>query len=128
MVAASIGRYIYEPDAAVLAAKLSSVLCRAHGLAALSPDVAYFTSDTEINDLAMDRFELLDCLPFDRKQLRAYCREHQVGRLEIKKRGVDLSPELLRKEVLGDGDQAATVIITPFDNQVRAIIARRPRD
>jgi hypothetical protein len=34
----------------------------------------------------------------------------------------------LRKEVLGDGDQAATVIITPFDNQVRAIIARRPRD
>jgi hypothetical protein len=128
MVAASIGRYIYEPDAAVLAAKLSSVLCRAHGLAALSPDVAYFTSDTEINDLAMDRFEVLDCLPFDRKQLRAYCREHQVGRLEIKKRGVDLSPDQLRKEIVAHGDNAATILVAPFDNQVRAIIARRPRD
>jgi hypothetical protein len=94
-------------------------------LAAVSTGIAYFTSDTMVNDLALDRFEVLDVLPLDRKQLRAYCREHGIGRLEIKKRGVELLPEQLRKEIAGQGDNGATMIITPMQNQIRAIIARR---
>ncbi len=124
-VAATIGRYLYEPDAAVLTAKLSAVLCGQHSLAAVSPGIAYFTSDASIDDLALDCFEVIDILPFDRKRLRAYCREHSLGRLEIKKRGVELSPERLRKEIVSDGDQAAIVIVAPFEKQVRAIVARR---
>ena len=121
----AVGRYLYEPDAAVLAAKLSAVLCLEHSLAAISPGIAYFTSDIFINDLALDRFEVIDVLPLDRKQLKAYCREHRLGRLEIKKRGVDLSPDRLRKEIAGDGENAATIIVAPMQNQNRAIITRR---
>lgn len=123
--ATAISRYVYEPDAAVLAAKLSAVLCAEHSLAALSPGTFYFTSDASIDDLALDRFEVIDVLPLDRKILRAYCREHGFGRLEIKKRGVDLSPDRLRKEIAGDGKNAATIIVAPMQNQIRAIITRR---
>ncbi len=127
-IATSLQRYLYEPDAAVLAAKLSSVICREHALAALAPGVAYFTSDAFIDDLALDRFEVVDCLPLDRKQLRAYCSQHRLGRLEIKKRGVEISPEKLRKEIVAQGDNAAAIILSPFQNQVRAIVARRMDD
>jgi THUMP domain-like len=120
-----LGRYIYEPDASVLAAKLSAALCQEHSLAAISPGIAYFTSDALIDDLALDRFEIIDVLPLDRKQLRAYCREHGLGRLEIKKRGVDLSPDRLRRDIAGRGDNAATIIVAPVQSQIRAIIARR---
>jgi len=126
--ATAIDRYIYEADAAIIAAKLSAVLCLEHSLAAVSAGVSYFTSDALIDDLVLDRFEVVDVLPFDRKQLRGYCRERGISRLEIKKRGVDLSPERLRKEIASQGDQAATMIITPVQKQIRVIIARRIGD
>ncbi len=124
-LSAHLGRYLYEPDSAVLAAKLSSVLCVEHSLAAVSAGIAYLTSDTLIADPALDAFELLDVLPLDRKQLKSYCREHGIGRLEIKKRGVEFSPERLREEIIGSGDEVATILVAPVQGQVRAMIARR---
>jgi hypothetical protein len=123
--AAEIGRYLYEPAAAVLAAQLASELCRQHNLAALSPGIAYLTGENPIDDLALAAFEIVDILRFDRKQLRTYCRERGINRLEIKKRGVELDPERLRKEIVADGDSSATIIIAPHQHQTRAIIARR---
>jgi len=124
-VAAQVGRYLYEPAAAVLAAKLTTDLCREHNLAAISSGVAYLTSDKVIDDVTLAAFEVLDILPLDRKQLRAYCREHHLGRLEIKKRGVDVDPERLRKEIAGTGDNAATILIAPHQQHIRAIVAAR---
>jgi hypothetical protein len=43
-----------------------------------------------------------------------WCRDHRVGRLEVKKRGVDLDPEKLRKEIVAVGDGDATLIVTPL--------------
>ncbi|HEY2414192.1 MAG TPA: hypothetical protein VGI40_18255 [Pirellulaceae bacterium] len=124
-IADKIGRYLYEPAAAILAAKLTSELCRQHNVTGLSPAIAYLTSDTPIDDVALAAFEVLDLLPFDRKQLRAYCRQHNLGRLEIKKRGVELDPAKLRQEIVAPGDNAATILIAPYQHQTRAIIARR---
>jgi hypothetical protein len=121
----AIRRYLYEPAAAVLAAKLVAELCREHSLAALGPGVAYLTGDEAIHDLALAAFEVLDVLPFDRKQLRAYCRQHHFGRLEIKKRGIDIDPNQLQKELSGVGEGHATILIAPHAGKTRAIIARR---
>ena len=68
-------------------------LCREHGLAAVSAEIAYLTSDRLLADPALSAFEVVDVLPLDRKQLKAYCREHAIGRLEVKKRGVPIDPE-----------------------------------
>src|SRR5262249_32740558 len=120
-----IRRYIYEPDAAVLAAQLASTLCQEHDLAAISPGIAYLTSDSAIDDPMLDCFEVIDTLPLDRKQLRAYCREHNIDRLEIKKRGVQISPDRLRKEIVSTGDRSATIVVAPVQQQIRAIVAQR---
>jgi hypothetical protein len=78
--------------------------------------------------MALAEFEVRDVLPFDRRQLKTYCRQHGLGRLEIKKRGVEADPEQLRNEIAARGDGEATFIITPIAGQVRAIVATRLGD
>jgi hypothetical protein len=124
-VARQLGRYLYEPHAAVLAASLTGAVCREQGLAAVAAGVAYLTGDRLIADAALAAFEVQEVLPFDRKQLRGWCREHSIGRLEIKKRGVKLDPRQLRAEIIAAGDNEATLIVTPLGGHVRAIVARR---
>jgi hypothetical protein len=124
-VAARIGRYVYEPDAAVLAAGLAGALAAEHGLQRLTAQVAYYTSDALVADPALAAFELLDELPCDRRRLRALCRERGVGRLEVKKRGVDLDPARLQAELSGPGDLAAVLLVYRRGNGAHAILARR---
>jgi hypothetical protein len=124
-VAAKLGQYLYEPHAAVLAARLAGALCREHSLAAVSSGIAYLTSDVLIGEPACEAFEIRDVLPLDRKQLRAYCRERHIGRLEVKKRGVEIDPAKLRKAVIGAGDCEATLVVSRVLGAVQAIVARR---
>jgi hypothetical protein len=123
--AAACGRYIYEPHAAVLAARLTAALCREHALAALSPNIAYLTGDAPLLDAALDAFEVRDMLPFDRKRLKAYCRQHNIGCLEVKKRGVDIEPNRLARQLASSGDERATILVAPIGGQVMAIVTRR---
>jgi hypothetical protein len=124
-VASQLARYLYEPDASVLAAKLVNTLCAEHAVQSVSAGIAYLTGDQPIRDAALDSFEIVDVLPLDQKQLRAYCRERGLGRLEVKKRGVDVDVERLRKEIVSQGDNEATLILSPVLGRPKAIVARR---
>jgi hypothetical protein len=65
---------------------------------------------------------VLDNLVFDRKKLKAYLREKNIGVLEIKKRGSDVVPEELRKEMQLKGEGAATLIITRVGDAHRVLV------
>lgn len=124
-IAESIGRYVFEPDAAVLAARLTAALCAKLGLAGISSAAAYLTGDEMIHDSALDAFEVRDVLPLDRKQLKAYCRAHGIGQLAVKKRGVDIDPNRLVRELAADGDEEAVILLAPVNGKVLAIVAKR---
>jgi hypothetical protein len=70
----------------------------------------------------MRSYRVLDELAFDRKRLKAYLRERNVGVLEIKKRGSDVSPEALRKEMALKGENAATLIVTRVGDAHRVLV------
>lgn len=124
-IAEGIGRYVYEPAAAVLAARLSHVLCDQHKLAAVSSKAMYLTGDFHVKDTALTSFEVLDVLPLDERQLKAWLRQRGIDRLEVKKRGCDVEPEKLRKKLGGQGDELATLLICPLAGKIQAIVARR---
>jgi hypothetical protein len=124
-IAEKIGRYVYEPAAAVLAAKLTHVLSGEHHLKAVSRQAMYMTGDAMIQDAALAGFEVLEVLPHDERQLKAWLRQRGIGRLEVKKRGCDVDPEKLRKRLGGQGDDSATLLICPVGGKVQAIVARR---
>ena len=124
-IAERIGRYVYEPTAAVLAAGLTFVLCAEHTVAAVSGKAMYLTGDRLIHDTALAGFEVLEVLPLDERQLKAWLRQRGIGRLEVKKRGCDVEPEKLRKRLGGQGDESATLLICPLAGKIQAIVARR---
>jgi hypothetical protein len=65
---------------------------------------------------------VLDEMAFDRKRLKAYLRERSIGVLEIKKRGADIVPEQLRKEMALKGENAATLIVTRVGDAHRVLV------
>ncbi|WP_254510440.1 class I SAM-dependent methyltransferase [Anatilimnocola floriformis] len=121
-------QYIYEPDAAVLAAQLAGAMAAEHDLAAITAGGGYLTADHQVNQKLLTAFRVRDVLPYDLRKLKAYCREHQLGQLEIKKRGVELQPHYVRRQILAAGENAAVIFVTPVGDQVKAIVAERVLD
>jgi hypothetical protein len=117
-------QFIYEPDNAVVRSHLIADLAREIGASLISREIAYLSSDQEIESPMMRGFRVIDEMAFDRKKLKAYLREQNIGTLEIKKRGVDVVPEQLRKEMSLKGEIAATLILTRVGDDHRALIAQ----
>ena len=120
----SLKQFIYEPDNAVIRSHLIADLAREVGASLISREIAYVSSDQEIDSPMMRGFRVVDEMAFDRKKLKAYLRERNIGTLEIKKRGVDVVPEQLRKEMGLKGEIAATLILTRVGDDHRALIAQ----
>lgn len=120
-----IAEYLFEPDAAVLAAQLEGSLAAEHALEAIAPGAVYFTGPNAIHDAALDCFAVREVMPYRIKPLKSLLRARGIGTLEIKKRGVDVDPGELRKQLALSGDEQATLIIARIDKRVVAILADR---
>lgn len=124
-VAATLGRYLHEPDAAVLAAHLGGALAAEMGLRAIDADSAYFTSVNATDHALLASFEIEDVLPLDLRQLRRHLQARGIGRLEIKKRGVEHDPAAVRRQLALKGDGAAVLFLTRVAGRGLAIVTQR---
>jgi hypothetical protein len=122
--AEAVGGYVYEPHAAVLAARLVHVLAQRHRLKSISPDCGYLTGDAPIVEPAVAAFQVAEVLPLDVKRVRAVLRRLGVGRLDIKKRGIDVEPQRLRPQLHVPGNRHGTLLLTRFRGRSVAIVAK----
>jgi SAM-dependent methyltransferase len=118
-------RYVYEPVGAVIRAGGVTTVGALVGGALLDPRIAYLTSDLLVDTPFARAFEVLDVLPYKEKALRQWLRAHRVGRLEIKKRGLEGDPAQLRKRLALAGPESATLIMTRTPKGAIALITRR---
>ena len=121
---AEIGEYVYEPDNALIRSGLIADFAKPLGLTLISPEIAYLSSNEKISSPWLKGYQVVDNLVFDRKKLKAYVRENNIGILEIKKRGSDVSPEELRKQLAPKGEGAATLIVTRVGDAHRVLVAK----
>lgn len=121
---AQIGEYVYEPDNALIRSGLIADFAKPLGLTLISPEIAYLSSNEKIFSPWLRGYKIVDNLVFDRKKLKAYVRENDIGILEIKKRGSDISPEELRKQLSPKGEGAATLIVTRVGDAHRVLVAK----
>jgi SAM-dependent methyltransferase len=119
-----LGRYLYEPDASIIRSHLVGDLAISLGLNIFSNEIAYLSSNEEVHSPWLKGYEVLENLVFDRKKLKAYLREKNIGVLEIKKRGADITPEQLRRELDPRGTESATLIVTRVDGAHRVLIVK----
>lgn len=118
-------RYLFDVDPAVLAAHLAGELANKLGLVALGSGATYLTGPNAIQDDALACFEVNDVLPLRVNLLAAHLNAHNIGQLEIKKRGVEIDPDKLRPDLKLRGTNSATVLITNVANRPVAILAKR---
>lgn len=124
-VTGPVGRYIYEPDGAVVRAGLVTAVAAAVDGWLLDPRIAYVSAAEYVPTQLASAYEVLEELPYKEKALRAWVRTQGIGTLEIKKRGVDLDPAQLRKKLTPKGSAAATLIITRIGRDAVAYSCRR---
>jgi hypothetical protein len=103
------GRWIVDPDGAVVRAGLVRQYASRHGLWQLDPDIAYLTGDALPDNVR--GFEILDQLPLREKVLRQTLSAHDCGSLEILVRGVDVDPDALRRRLRPSGSQSISLVI-----------------
>lgn len=126
-----LGRYLYEPDGAVIRAHLIAEL--AHQLSARLPDpsIAYLTTDepgpTPTPTPFATAYEITDALPFNVKRLRALLRERGIGTVTIKKRGTAVTPEELRSKLRLKGANSCTIILTRTAGAPKMLLAQPVR-
>ncbi|MFC9639210.1 methyltransferase domain-containing protein [Streptomyces mirabilis] len=109
-----VGRYLYEPDGAVIRAHLVAEVAEEVDGGLVDETIAYITADELRPTSYAAAYEITDRLPFNVKKLKALLRERGVGVLTVKKRGSAVEPEELRKKALPKqhGPHSATVFLT----------------
>lgn len=119
------GQWLVDPDGAVVRAGLVRQYAARHGLGQLDPRIAYLTGDEP--PAGIRAFRVLDHGKYTEKALRALLRQHDVGRLEIMARGVDIDPDALRKRLKPRGSAEATAVLTRVGSTPRAYLCRAER-
>ncbi|MCW1095955.1 class I SAM-dependent methyltransferase [Streptomyces sp. RS2] len=121
------GRYLYEPDGAVIRAHLVAEVAEDLDGGLIDPTIAYVTADELHSTPYATAYEITDRMPFNVKKLKALLRERGVGTLTVKKRGSAVEPEELRKKVKPQGPNAATVFLTRVAGAPTMLIGRPAR-
>jgi hypothetical protein len=119
-----VGAYLYEPDGAVIRAGLVTAVAAGVGGGLVDPHIAYVTSDASFRTPFARAYRVVEHLPYREKQLRAALHERGIGKLTIKKRGVQVVPEELRKRLALRGDDEATLVLTRVSGQGTALLVQ----
>ncbi|TQN32992.1 methyltransferase family protein [Haloactinospora alba] len=121
---AAPGRYLYEPDGAVVRAHLVAAAAREVDGALLDPHIAYITADRLVATPFCRAYEVTDVLPFSAKRLRAVLRERRVGTVTIKKRGSAVDVDKLRRDLKPSGPNSAVVVLTRIDDRPVCLLCK----
>ena len=120
-----IAGYVLEPDGAVIRARLIGDLARSLGAHMLDPHIAYLAADEPVSSPFASCFRVIEQLPFDERTIKKALAARDVGVLEIKKRGVDIDPAVLRTRLALKGTASATLIVTRLGERRVALLAER---
>jgi hypothetical protein len=120
-----LGAFVHEPEGAVIRARLIGDVARSLEAGMLAPGIAYLTGDAAVTSPFVSTFRVRETLPADVKGLGKALRDRGIGRLEIKKRGVDIDPAKLRTQLKLRGDEEATLLVTRRGGKRLAILADR---
>ncbi len=120
-----LGAFLHEPEGAVIRARLVGEVARSLEAGPIAPGIAYLTGDAALTTPFVSSFRVRETLPADVKALAKALRARGIGTLEIKKRGVDVDPALLRKKLNLRGDGSATLFMTRIGGRRAAILADR---
>ncbi len=119
------GEYLYEPDGAVIRARLIGDLARRLDGRMLDGTIAWITADRLQPTPFARAFRVLERWPLDAKRIGRELKQRGIGTVEIKKRGVDIDPAAFRKQLKPTGAGSATLVLTRVAGERAALLVER---
>ena len=119
-----VGDVIHEPHATIIAARMVDSLAVSLGLKRIHSDVAYLTGPLVVHPL-LKRFRVIDRSKLDLRSINRMLVLHDVGELEVKRRGVEQRWHDELAQVRLKGARKLTLILTKWDESYLAILAKR---
>jgi SAM-dependent methyltransferase len=120
----TVQEYLYDPDSAVVRARLVAEFADTVAGALADPRIAYVFAARAAPTPYARCLRVTEPLPFARKPLRAALRARGIGRLEIRKRGVAVDPAVLRRELRLAGEGSATLVLARFGSSPVALLCQ----
>ena len=118
------GRYLYEPDPAVIRAHLVGTLGRQLDAAPVDPHIAYLLGDTLTPTPFADAYEVLERFPYGKKRLQEALTARDIGRVIIKKRGFPQEPDEMRKQLKLRGAAEIIVVLARIGKNHEVFLCR----
>ena len=117
-------RWLVEPRPSVIRAGLIGALARELEIAPIDPYMAYLGGMQEKPPLhALSRtYRVIDGAPLDKKHVRKMLKEHNVGRLTVKKRGHNASADELAARFRGSGERDGWMVVGRVGRSHRAFL------
>ncbi len=117
-----VAEFLYEPDGAVIRAGLVTAVAAGVGGHLIDEHIAYLCSPGSFRTPFARGYRVLEEVPFREKSLRAALKDRGIGRLTIKKRGVSVVPDELRKRLALRGDEESTLVLTRVAGKGTALL------
>lgn len=121
----TLGGYLWEPDGAVIRARLIGDVARSLNASMLSDGIAYLTGDEPAGSPFATGFRIVERFPLDERTLKRELRSRGIGTLEVKKRGADIDPAAFRNRMNLKGPNSATLVLTRVDGRHAALLCER---
>lgn len=121
----ALGAFLHEPDGAVIRARLIGEVARSLEAGMVDDQIAYLTGDAALTSPFVQSFRVRETMPAHVKTINQALRANDIGRIEIKKRGMDIDPAAFRRKLSLKGAKAATLILTRTPGGRVAILADR---
>ncbi|WP_434810593.1 class I SAM-dependent methyltransferase [Microbacterium sp. bgisy189] len=121
----ALGAFVHEPDGAVIRARLIGDVARTLEAGMIAGGTAYLTSDAALTSPLVQTFRVREVMPLKLPTINGALASHDVGTIEIKKRGVDVDPATFRRKLRLRGTDEATLILTRDGARRVAILADR---
>jgi SAM-dependent methyltransferase len=123
---AAAGKFLYDPDPAVVRAHVVEELAADLGAWKLSPFGAYLSGDRGVQSPFARTYTVLESLPFNRKRLQQHLLAGGMYAREIKKRNVPLDAAAeLRQLKAGSGEIPVSLVLERVESGTTVLICQR---
>lgn len=122
-----IGKYIAEPAPVLIRSHLFNAAALAHDPNAhlISEGIAYVSSDSTLPAPGFACYEVLEHTEIATGAVRSMLKEHDIGKITLKLRGVKLDPDAETKRLKPKGKNSAILFYTRLRGEKTAILTRR---
>ena len=121
-----IGAWLHEPDRAVIRAGLTGALVALVDGVELGSGVGYVSSSSGREVPWARRYRVDEAMPLSTKSLARWLRDRGFDRVTIKKRGVSIDADVMRRQLKmtgrGKGGSEATLVLTRIGGSQVALV------